>query len=137
MLSACNKIFECIVDYSNAAQDMNVFYDSPAFDKDIKEQAKLIQSSCFKKIGKSLKKVTYSDANCTYEIRLDDERCYKSCSCSCSTFIKWALCRHVVAYSNSSYLDLYGFRYRQAENFILKNKRGAPRKKVSKALSKD
>ena len=120
----------------NPIQDKNVFYNSPAFDKEIKEQAKDILPSCFKRVGKSLKKVIYHGHSSTYVIRLDDERCYKSCSCSCSTFIKWALCRHVVAYSNSAYLDLYGSRYRQPDRFIQKTKRGA-RKKNSKALSRD
>jgi hypothetical protein len=42
----------------------------------------------------------------------------------------------VVAYSNAAFLDLYGSRYRQADNFVQKVKR-EPRKKVKKALEKD
>jgi len=51
-------------------------------------------------------------------------------------FTKWALCKHIVAYSNLNSLDLYGARYRQPENFTQKTKRGA-HKKISKALVRD
>jgi len=36
-LTAVKKLFSCIVDYSNRADTMNTFWESPQFDKDIKE----------------------------------------------------------------------------------------------------
>ena len=138
MLTAVKKLFQCIVDYSNRADTMNTFWESPKFDKDIKEAASKLVKSQFKKNGKYSKKVTYCSVydKITFEIRLDDERCFKSSSCSCSTFTKWALCKHIVAYSNLNSLDLYGARYRQPENFTQKTKRGA-HKKISQALVRD
>ena len=105
------------------------------FDKKIKEDSIKIAKTQFRKTGKYSPKVIYCSAfdETKFEIRLDDDRCYKSCSCSCSTFLKWALCKHVVAYSNHTAMDLYGARYRQPENFVQKTKRGA-HKKISKAL---
>lgn len=137
MYSSVNKIFECIIEYSNAAQ--NHFYDSPSFDKNLKKKALSINAQCFKRMGtKSSKKVLYTgESGISYVISMDDTRCYKSWSCNCSTFIKWALCRHVIAYSNSTRMDLYGSRYRQPENFVPKEKRGAKKKITqSKILNK-
>ena len=51
----------------------------------------------------------------------DDKRCYKSVSCNCVPSIKWALCSHVVAYSNAYSLDIYGKEYRQSNKFVKKN----------------
>ena len=49
-------------------------------------------------------------------------------------FIKWAICKHVVAYSNVNYLDLYGAKYRQPENFVRKLKKGAPVNRTGRYL---
>jgi hypothetical protein len=50
MLSAINKIFECIVEYSNSAADKNVFYESPAFDKDIKDKVNAVGGKYHKSV---------------------------------------------------------------------------------------
>jgi len=59
MLTAVKKLFSCIVDYSNRADTMNTFWESPQFDKYIKEAASKLVKSQFKKNGKYSKKVTY------------------------------------------------------------------------------
>ena len=45
----------------------------------------------------SSKKFRYSGVKNVHDIRTDDKRCYKLCSCNCSGFVKWALCPHIVA----------------------------------------
>ena len=120
IITICNKIFECIVEYSTSPE--NVFYSSPRFDPEVKEEAKLVDPKCFIKVGKNTKKIIYRGETSEYTVRLDDERCFKCCSCNCSSFIKWAICKHVVAYSNIQLLDLYGSRHRQPENFVRKLK---------------
>ncbi len=98
IITACNKIFECIVEYSTSAE--NVFHFVPRFDKSVKERALVVDPKCFIRTGKCNMKVIYKGESSQYTIRLDDERCYKNCSCNCVFFIKWAICKHVVAYSN-------------------------------------
>ena len=126
MYVACLKIFDCIGDYSNQADERNRFNESPAYDENVRKYADHIGKNCFKKTGLYSKKIIYQGAENTYTIRLDDDRCFKSWSCNCSQFIKWAICSHVVAYSNSLGLDLYGPKYRQPINFVKKIKKGAP-----------
>lgn len=126
MLCSLNKLFTCIIYYSQPLN--NVWFVCPAFDEDIKRLASKLEASCFTKMGKSGKKFRYTktgDTGVTHDIRTDDTRCYKSCSCDCSSFIKWALCSHIVAYSNKFLLDIYGKEYRQAKNFVAKSKKGA------------
>ena len=57
---------------------------------------------------------------CTkYLIRTDDDRrCFKKYSCNRSTFIKWALCHHVVAYSIVKGTDVFSVKYRKPDNFV-------------------
>jgi hypothetical protein len=126
ILSACKKILECITYYSNSAN--NVWNTCPRYDKDLKERAKAIDFSCFIKVGgkKSPKSYIYKGPSSQYEIKLDDQRCFKSISCSCPYFIKWAICKHLIAYSNMTMLDLFGAKYRQPDRFVRKIKKGAP-----------
>jgi hypothetical protein len=142
MYVACLKIFDCIGDYSNKADERNHFHESPEYDESVRKYADYIAKTSFKKTGLYSKKVIYKGTESTFEINLDDGRCYKRCSCNCSYFIKWAICSHVVAYSNSVGLDLYGSKYRRPKSFVKKAKKGAPKKsgrypKASKALVRD
>ena len=100
----------------------------PRYDKDLKERAKAIDFSCFIKVGgkKSPKSYIYRGPTSQYEIKLDDQRCFKSISCSCPYFIKWAICKHLIAYSNMTMLDLFGSKYRQPDRFVRIIKKGAP-----------
>ena len=78
-------------------------------------------------------------------ISLNDRDCYQFCNCSCYSFQKWALCIHVVSYSNIHKHDWYGARFRQPDKFEIKTKKGAPVKRLasgrfklaSKALNYD
>jgi hypothetical protein len=67
---------------------------------------------------------------------------FKHYSCNCSTFIKWALCHHVVVYIIVKGTDVYSVKYRQPDNFVPKLKKDAKSKrgrysKASRALTKD
>ena len=79
----------CIIYYSS--KDNNIWQSSPAFDQTVKLQALKLGGSCFSKLGKTGKKFRYTGVSHSYEIRTDDNRCYKLCSCSCPSFVKWAL----------------------------------------------
>ena len=63
-------------------------------------------------------------------ITFNDKQCHKACNCT--SFNKWALCVHVIAYSNSEKLDWYGAEYRQPKNFVKKMKKGAKSKKTGR-----
>jgi len=56
---------------------------------------------------KSPKSYIYKGPTSQYEIKLDDQRCFKSISCSCRYFIKW-LFEHLIANSNMTMLDFFG-----------------------------
>jgi len=113
------------------------------FFTETKLRAERIAKKCF--VTKDAK-VFYTGANNNFKLRLDDTRCHKKFSCNCSNFIKWAICLHVVAYSNLNDLNFYGAKWKQPEKFVPKMKKGAKSKngstqgrhsKASKALSKD
>ena len=123
IISSCNKLFNCIIYYSNPAN--NQWNNSPAFDQVVRDQALKISSTCFTKQGNSGRKFRYTGKVRSFEIRTDDKRCYKNVSCNCPSFVKWALCPHTVAYSNTFLLDIYGKEYRQAKRFETKTKKGA------------
>ena len=106
----------------------NKWFSLPAFDPSIKEAASLIDPKSFK--HKSVSTVAYTGTKTKQTIKLDDTRCYKSCSCSCYNFNKWGICSHVVAYSYTNALDWYGSQYRQPENFVPNTKKGAKVKRL-------
>jgi hypothetical protein len=94
MFRALTKIFDCIIYYSG--EKHNSFTEKPRYNAEIKEKASKIQPSCFKK---KLNQVIYTSSfdNSKKYISLVDARFYKCCSCSCLSFLKWAVCCHVVA----------------------------------------
>ena len=100
ILSSCNKLFNCIIYYSNP--------DNNDYDQAVKDHANKIASSCFSKLGKHGRKFKYTGKIRSFDIRKDDVRCFKHLSCSCPSFVKWALCPHAVAYSYVYSLDIYG-----------------------------
>ena len=69
IISACNKIFECINQYSNSPE--NVFHTEPRYVSEVKRKAQLIDSKCFIKMGKAKKKLIYKGESSEYTIRLD------------------------------------------------------------------
>ena len=86
-------------------------------------------------------KVKYNGSREKYEIDLRTIRYGKnSPSCNCKNYLKWAICVHLVAYSNNFDLHLYDPKYEKyvkgEENFAFKDKRGAKKKykKAEKAL---
>ena len=121
MISSCTKLFNCIIYYSQT--NNNIWHQSPKFDQKVKDRALKLGKKCFSKLGKTGKKFRYSGVKNVHDIRTDDKRCYKLCSCNCSGFVKWALCPHIVAYSNTFQLDKFGKENRQATASVAKIKR--------------
>jgi hypothetical protein len=63
-------------------------------------------------------------------------------SCTCRNYLKYAICHHLVAYSNLNGLNWFDskFSFENKENFIKKTKRGAKGgsyKRAEKAYHKD
>ena len=111
---------------------MNVI---PTFDLNLKEQALQLESNCFKLIRKNV--ISCTVVNNAYRIRLDETRCFKSWSCNWSKFVKLAICRHEIAYSNFNLLDWHGSQYRQPLKFVNKLKKGAiPKKRLTRKREK-
>ena len=89
----------------------NVFNKIPRFDKEIKEKANKIKENQFNKSHTRSTRIEYTGYNDTkYIITLNDPNCYANCSCSCSNFLKWAICHHVVAYSHCINKNWYGMK---------------------------
>ena len=51
MYVACLKIFDCIGDYSNKADERNHFHESPEYDESVRKYADNIAKTSFKKTG--------------------------------------------------------------------------------------
>jgi len=120
MYRVLNKISESVQYYSN--EKNNFFNEKPKFDADIKLRASEISAKSFKKINDQVVYTSSCDLSKKY-ISLIDSRCYKNCSCSCMSFLKHAVCQHVVAYSIACKTDWYGIKYRQNETFVKKPKK--------------
>ena len=60
IISSCNKLFNCIIYYSNPAN--NQWNNSPAFDQVVRDQALKISSTCFTKQGNSGRKFRYRES---------------------------------------------------------------------------
>ena len=122
MYSILIKMRELILFYStNKALP---FQTMPAFDNKLKTLAVAIPESSFKFI--TTRKVECEGENKrVFKIRLDHPSCYRGCYCDCKRFCKWAICVHVVAYSNTYKEELYGAKWFQPENFVKKPKKGA------------
>ena len=78
-------------------EDNNKYNYIPRYQLDIKEAASILTKNHF--VTKNAM-ISYTGTSNTFKLRLDDHRCYKKFGCDCGSFIKWAICIHVVAYSN-------------------------------------
>ncbi len=79
--------------------------------KEIKEKANKIKENQFNKSHTRSTRIEYTGYNDTKYITLNDPNCYANCSCSCSNFLKRAICNHVVAYSHCINKNWYGMKY--------------------------
>ena len=127
IVKAAKCVFKCILFYSLENGKNNMWSDKPAFDRSVKEAALLIDAKSFKATN-SINKISYIGKATRQTITINDTRCYKSCSCTCFSFNKWAICSHVVAYSYAYKHSWYGNEYRQPVNFVRLEKRGAPKR---------
>ena len=73
-----------------------------------------------------------------HTVTLNSPECHNKCYCSCKSFIKHAVCLHLVALSFLFNLDLFKGDYaNDPEKFVQKTKRGKKRTKFGHALDKD
>lgn len=128
VLRACTTIFKTIK--FNSQIKNNKFQVRPAFDKEIKKAALIVKKIQFKQLNRHTVEYTGLINGTKAILSLSDPDCYKSCNCSCFQFQKWAICIHVVAFSNINKHDWYGAKFRQPDKFEIKSKRGAKVKRL-------
>ena len=85
-------------------------------------------------------KVKYVGTKNQFVINLNDNRkgCYNKASCSCSNFLKHAICHHLVAYVNLNNLEIFDENYLKSQEdhiektkkFVIKTKRGRKKTKM-------
>lgn len=133
IIVALEKIAEVITYYSTKGPEFQI---QPRYIKKIKSIAENFTSSNYKVIRKN-KLVSYVGRNNSYILKLDANRYYKSVSCSCRTFLKIAICPHLIGYSFLNNLGLYSnYHEKKEETFGIKTKRGR-RPLAEKAFYKD
>jgi len=119
-----SKLAEIILYYSI---NKKAFRDNPKFYKNVSELASRLTIDNFKHTDRNT--VRYKGKNNKFVIRLNDKGCFNSCSCSCDTFTKEAVCMHLLGYSNVHELNICGEEYsKEPDTFATKMKRGAPKK---------
>jgi hypothetical protein len=141
IMNAINIINEIIIYYSTNFKDFSL---APRYNSRIKMLAHKVTKNNF--IQKSKHKLEYKGKANSFTINLNDRFAYKSCSCDCKNYLKFAICMHLVAYSNIYHLNLYNPKYsnniekdEEDENFVHKIKKGRKTgsyKKAEKALVK-
>ena len=128
-MNAINIVEEIITYYSTHYQTFSV---SPRYNYKLKTQALKVDKSKFI-YKKNKKQVAYEGKNNKHEINLNDKNAFKYHSCNCKSFLKFAICMHLVAFSNFFSLDLYDPKYKpdynkeEEERFVYKTKRGRRR----------
>jgi hypothetical protein len=129
IMNAINIVEEIITYYSTHYQTFSV---SPRYNYKLKTQALKVDKSKFI-YKKNKKQVAYEGKNNKHEINLNDNNAFKYHSCNCKSFLKFAICLHLVAFSNFFSLDLYdpkykpGYNKEEEERFVYKTKRGRRR----------
>ena len=136
IMSAINIIEEIITYYSTHGHNFSV---APRYNYKLKTQALKLDKSKFIYTKNNKNRVSYVGKNNKHEINLKDKTAYKYHSCNCKGYLKFAICMHLVAFSNNFNLDLYDPKYKadqEEEKFEYKSKRGR-RKLAEKALVND
>ena len=129
MKTALNKIFECIVYYST---EFSEFKTTP----DVKPktlQLALTYSKVNFKAPKSNKNVVeYTGVSGSkYFLTLNNTKKYHlGFGCTCSFFVKSAICSHIVGYDLIAGLGLFKIKARK-ETFVNKPKKGRKSQKTS------
>jgi hypothetical protein len=121
MKTALKKLDEIIFYYLDS--DKFIFNVRPLADKNIVGLANRLTKSHFKTVRN---KIGYTGRNNTFNLKLDDTRCYKNLSCNCSCFLKYAVCSYAFAYASINNLNYYGKEVEESHSFVQKTKRGRP-----------
>ena len=126
---ALEKISNIITHSSNK----KYFETVPAYNKGFSSYSNRLDKSHFKL---NRNRVFYVGANGNKYLISIEKKC-----CSCKHFLNYAICPHVIAYSNINQLNWFGDEYNKSEkvDFVNKNKRGPKGgryKKAEKALVK-
>ena len=96
------------------------FFTTPAYNRKLQDKAFEINKDRYKKQGKYL--VSIKSGDISYYINLKDGEC------TCCSFVKNAICKHSLSYSNRNSCNWFGPEYtKQASKFITKIKRGRPK----------
>ena len=132
---AIEAVDKCIVYYGNKVSKKS-YMKCPKFNKKLLSLSKHLSHSNFKKMNKN--KVKYVGTKNQFVINLNDNRkgCYNKASCSCSNFLKHAICHHLVAYVNLNNLEIFDENYLKSQEdhiektkkFVIKTKRGRKKK---------
>lgn len=129
-------VAKCIVYYSNEISQKK-FMKCPKFNKKLLQLSRHLNATNFKKLNQN--KVKYIGTKNQFVINLNDNRksCYMKASCSCSNFLKHAICHHLVAYADLNNLKIFDENYLKAKqdylehtkNFVMKTARGRKKNK--------
>jgi hypothetical protein len=103
------------------------FLTQPKFFPKIKEKSLSIIKNNFSKERGSI--YYTNEAGFRYKIVLNSNKNHNKYSCECPCFLKHAVCKHLVAYSNLYSLKLFDEKYSNTDKptqktFISKNKKG-------------
>jgi len=126
MRSAMVKLKEVVLYYSTNKLE---FLTQPKFCPKVKERSLTIIKNNFSKEKGS---IYYTNADgYRYKIVLNSNKYHNKYSCECPFFLKYAVCKHLVAYSNLNNLKLFDEKYSITINekpiqktFLSKNKKG-------------
>ena len=67
----------------------------------------------------------YKGVNNKFKLQLNNKSCFNNCSCNYESFIKEAVCMHLLGYSTIHDLDLCGETYStKPKTFAQKKRRG-------------
>jgi hypothetical protein len=121
---AIKKLGQMIEFYSAHAKS---FEYCPKYNKKVLEMANSLTKSNFKHTDRY--NVVYKGKSNTFNLHLNDASCYNKCNCDCTTFMKAAVCMHLVGFSNIFSKNLFGSAYsNDPKTFNFAKKRGAPKK---------
>ena len=139
MRTAISKIFECIVFYST---EFSEFKTRPEVKQKTLKLALGYTKANFKSAISNKNLIEYNGImGSKYKLTFNNTKIYQlGFGCTCSFFVKSAICSHLVAYDMIAGLKLFNIRAKP-ETFVTKNKKGrksnAIKNKIGKALEKD
>ena len=73
-----------------------IFENSPKFDKNVVDLASRLTKSNFTYVDRN--NIVYKGVKNTFKLNLNNPSCFNKCCCNCETFMKQAVCMHLVGY---------------------------------------